>query len=94
MWLCVAPVHLCRELKRVPDVMLEARLTRVFGLCSQESSDSSNTTVEDEDVKGKRKPIPVRRSCETAVSAPSLADFPANLGETWVNSIRRAVGNS
>lgn len=53
MWLCVAPVYLCVQLKRVRDVMAGAKLTFAFGLCSQESSDSSNTTVEDEDVKGK-----------------------------------------
>lgn len=60
MCLCVAPVYLCIQLKRVGDVMVEAKPTFVFGLCSQESSDSSNTTVEDEDVKGKTE----KHSCE------------------------------
>lgn len=63
MWLCVAPVYLCIQLKRVRDVVVEAGLTLLFALCSQESSDSSNTTVEDEDVKGKTGTITVRGSC-------------------------------
>lgn len=64
MWLCVAPVYVCIQLKRVPDLRAEAKLTLVFGLCSQESSDSSNTTVEDEDVKGKTKKMTIRAGCE------------------------------
>lgn len=65
VWLCVAPptVYLCIQLERARDVTVEAKLTFVFGLCWQESSDSSNTTVEDEDVKGKTKTITVPPSC-------------------------------
>lgn len=36
-------------------------------------------------MKGKSEEITIRQLVETAITAPSLTDLPAKLGETWVN---------